>query len=350
VRVSVYFTDGSFWFPFNQTSGLTTPEAGGACTASLVGFTNDPAEWVAGKWNLALQFDGIANQVVITGYKGILGAGNRTVAAWIKTTNTGTLFYWGVPSNNGQKWAVRVQNSNGTLGALRAECQGGYIVGNTDLRDGLWHHVACAFTNNSTSITNVKLYVDGLLQGVSAQKDTTINTVANGDVLIGCDNAPLYFSGVMDEVRIYNRALSAGEVASLVTATNQSAAAWYRRYFGGAPLNWYVDNDNDGAVNLLEYALGGQPWIPDSPQMSLQAAIVGNHIQVRFPRRLAGTSELVYRVQVSPDLRDWTSLTASQVGAAPLATPPGFEQAIFQADATLNQYSPLFLRLQVGFQ
>jgi arylsulfatase A-like enzyme len=350
VRVSVYFSDGSLWFPFDQTGGLTTEEAGGAYTASLIGFANDPAQWVAGKWNKALQFDGVSNRVVVTGYPGILGVSNRTVAAWIKTTNTGTLFYWGVPSNNGQKWAVRVQNSNGTFGALRAECQGGYIVGDTDLRDGLWHHIACVFTNNSTSITNVKLYVDGVLEGVSAQKDMAINTVANGDALIGCDNTPLYFSGVMDEVRIYNRALSAGDVSSLVTATNQSAAAWYRRYFGDAPINWYVDDDNGAGVCLLEYALGGQPWIPDRPQMSLQAAIVGNHIQVRFPRRLAGTAELIYRVQVSPDLRDWTTLTSSEVGTAPLASQPGFEQAIFQADAALNQYSPLFLRLQVGFQ
>ena len=350
VQVTVYFTDGSLWFPFNQTSGLTTEEAGGACTANLIGFTNDPAQWVVGKWNRALQFDGISNQVVIPGYKGILGASNRTVAAWIKTTTTGTLLYWGVPTSNGQKWAVRVQSSNGTTGALRAECQGGYIVGDTDLRDGLWHHVACVFTNDSTSITNVKLYVDGILQGVSAQKDMPVNTVANGDVLIGSDNQPLYFSGVMDEVRIYNRALSAGEVASLVTATNQSAAAWYRRYFGDAPISWYIDNDRDGAVNLLEYALGGQPWIPDRSQLSLQAAIVGDHIQVRFPCRLPGTSELVYQVQVSPDLHNWTSLTASQVGTAPLATPPGFEEVVYQADATLSQYSPLFMRLRVGFQ
>ena len=49
VRVSVYFSDGTLWFPFNQTSGLTTTDAGGAYTASLNDFTDDPAEWVAGK-------------------------------------------------------------------------------------------------------------------------------------------------------------------------------------------------------------------------------------------------------------------------------------------------------------
>jgi hypothetical protein len=348
--VSVFFSDGTLWFPFNETSGLTTEDASGAYTASLIGFTNDPNEWVAGKWNKALQFNGAGNEVDIAGYPGILGNSNRTVAAWIKTTNTGTILNWGVPTSNGQKWAVRVQNNNGTAGALRAECQGGYIVGNTDLRDGLWHHIACVFTNNSMSITNVKLYVDGALQGVSAQQDVAINTVSNGDVIIGNDSQNLYFNGAIDELHIYNRALSATEVASLATATNQSAAAWARRYFGDAPINWYADSDNDGAVNLLEYAMGGQPLVSDLPQMSLQAAIVGNHIQVTFPRRIAGTSELFYNIQVSSDLVNWTTLTASQVGTAPLASPPGFEQATYQADTPVDQLSPQFVRLQVGFQ
>jgi hypothetical protein len=97
----------------------------------------------------------------------------------------------------------------------------------------------------------------------------------------------------------------------------------------------------------LEYAFGGQPGATDVAQLSLQASIVGNHLQVTFPRRVAGTSELIYTVQASPDLVDWTTLTASQVGTLPLSSPAGFEQAIYQADLSVTQQSPLYLRLQV---
>jgi hypothetical protein len=245
---------------------------------------------------------------------------------------------------------MRVQNENGAAGALRVEVEGGYIVGSRDLRDGQWHHVAAVFTNNFANVANIALYVDGARESVSAQSAVAINTAAGGDLQLGTDIQARYFTGTLDEVRIFNRALAAGEITSLYSATNQSSAAWFRRYFGNATLNWYADDDGDGGARLLEYALGGQPWIPDRAQMSLQAAIVGDHAQVRFPRRVAGTHELLYDVQVSPDLADWGTLTATEVGSAPLAAPPGFETAIFQADSPVSSRSPLYLRLKIGFQ
>jgi arylsulfatase A-like enzyme len=349
VHVKVYFADATLWFPFNQLSGLSTDDAGGAYTASLVGFTNDPAQWVPGRWNKALQFDGVSNQVVVTGYKGVLAASNRTVAAWIKTTNIGSFLCWGVKSTS-QKWLMRVQNENGAPGALRVEVEGGYIVGSRDLRDGQWHHVAAVFTNNIANVTNLALYVDGARETVSAQSAAAINTAAGGDLQIGADIQSRYFAGTLDEVRIFNHALAAAEVASLYTAANQSSAAWFRRYFGNAPLNWSPDDDGDGGARLLEYALGGQPWIPDRPRMSLEAAVVGDHAQVSFPRRVVGTHELLYDVQVSPDLLDWSTLTATEISAGPLATSSGFDTATFQADSPLTLRSPLYLRLRVGLQ
>jgi hypothetical protein len=348
VNVKVFFYDGNLWLPFNQTAGFSTEDAGGAFTANLSGFANDPLQWVAGKWNKALQFDGVANQAVVTGYKGILGASNRTVAAWLKTSTIGSFVSWG-PKVTGQKWIMRVQAENGAPGALRVEVEGGYIVGTADLRDGLWHHVAAVFTNDNSSVTNIKLYVDGSLEPVSAEQTQTVNTQAGGDLLIGTDIQGRYFAGTLDELRIFSRALGAAEIHSLITATNQSAAAWYLRYFGAASANWMRDDDGDGAACLLEYAMGGQPWIADAPRMRVQAQIAGNHLQVRFPRRLAGTHELNYAVQASPDLRDWSTLTASEIGSTPLADQPGFEQAIFQADDSVSARSPLFLRLMVGF-
>jgi len=344
VNVNVAFSDGTVWFPFDQVSGLTTEDAGGDLTGVLTGFANDPAEWVPGRYNQAIQFDGVADQVVVTGYKGILGTSNRTVTAWINTTNTGAIVSWG-PKVTGEKWIFRVQADNGTSGAIRVENEGGYIVGSTVVTDGNWHHVAAVFTNNYGNVTNVVFYVDGQFDPISAKAPQAVNTQAGGDLQIGNDVQGRYFTGLIDEVHIFNRALSAAEITSLYNATNQSSTAWYYRYFGTAPVNWYA-SDGTGS-RLLEYAFGGQPGATDVAQLSLQASIVGNHLQVTFPRRVAGTSELIYTVQASPDLVDWTTLTASQVGTLPLISPAGFEQAIYQADLSVTQQSPLYLRLQV---
>jgi arylsulfatase A-like enzyme len=345
VSVAVGFFDGSYWFPFNQTSGLTTPEAGGVASATLMGFNNDPAQWVAGKFNRALSFDGAANYVSVDNFTGILGANSRTCAAWVKTTSSGQLpvIAWG-PNTAGAKWALLIQSGN-----PRIEVTSGYRQGARLVNDGQWHHVACTFANDGTpDALDVKLFVDGTEEtSYSASAARTISTTASGNVKIGSDIQGRFFVGQMDEPRIYNRALSAAEIAALASATNQSAAAWHRRYFGSATINWPADDDGDGGARLLEYALGTEPWLADRAQQSLAGEVVAGRLQVRFPRRVAGSSELVYTVQASRDLADWSSLTTSLVAATPLLEKDGFEQAVYQADAPLSQESAQYLRLQV---
>jgi hypothetical protein len=168
-------------------------------------------------------------------------------------------------------------------------------------------------------------------------------------VTIGTDAQNRYLPGVIDEVRIYDRALSAAEVADLTAAPNESANAWHRRFFGETPINWSADDDDDQGERLLEYAMGAEPRIADAVRMKIQAEVAGSHLRVRFPRRLAGTHELAYLVQASPDLIDWDTLGASEIGTEPDPV-PGFERAVYQATAGLFEVSPLFIRLQIGWQ
>jgi arylsulfatase A-like enzyme len=345
VDVVVAFTNGEIWLPFNQTSGLTTPDAGGAYTGALNSFPDDITPWVPGKWNQAIQFDGATEFVSIGSYLPPAGTSARTTAAWIKTTGTGSIIAWG-PNATSVKWMMRIESGVSFTGALRLEVGGGSVVGTRDLRDGLWHHVAAVLPQlASPNATNIILYVDGTVETLSSKSTSAINTTS-AIATIGVDTQNRYFAGTIDEVRIYNRALTAGEIAALYAATNQSAAAWNYRYFGNATINWNADDDGDDAVRLLEYALGGEPWIKDAAKFRLSPAIVGNHLQVQFLRRLAGTSELQYEVQVSPDLKDWSTLTASEIAVGP-ADVAGFETVTYQADAAVPAQSPLFLRLKI---
>ena len=145
-------------------------------------------------------------------------------------------------------------------GLTRVEVTGGWVQGSHPVNDGQWHHIACTFQNDgSPNATDVKLYVDGAQETtLTSTSSQAINTISNGPVEIGNDPQGRYFSGVIDEARIYNRALSAAEIASLYNATNQTAAAWAQRYFGDATVNWTADVDGDGASLWTEYAFGGQ--------------------------------------------------------------------------------------------
>ncbi len=341
VRVQVAFADGSYWFPFNETGGIVAPDAGGYYTAQLQGYPNDPAQWVAGRYNRALTFDGESNYVTIPGFTGILGTAPRTCAAWIKTTATANVAVmgWGVNSS-GNKWSFLSQAGN-----ARLEVTGGWVQGTRLINDGQWHHVACTFQNDGTpDATDVKLYVDGTLEPISSSQSVAINTLGGGLVTIGDDVQDRFFFGTIDEVHIYNRALSAGEISALYQSQNQSAEAWFHRYFDNAPLNWNTDDDGDGESRLGEYAFGGEPLISDPDVRRFMPEIVANHLRIHFHRRAAGTHELTYQVQSSTDLSHWSPLAGVEISSISSAL-AGFDDVIFEATALISGTGPMFVRL-----
>ncbi len=184
----------------------------------------------------ALNFDGVDDQINVTGYTGVTGTDDRSVSAWIRTTNTGAgqnmgIVSWG--SNvTSQKWTFRIQSQNGTDGAIRIEVNGGYFVGNTVVTDGEWHHVAVTWANDGTpDVLDASLFVDGILDArigsgaePSASLTRAINTASGADVRIGDDfQATHNFFGSIDDVRIYEGALTDGEVALLAGIPEPSA-------------------------------------------------------------------------------------------------------------------------------
>jgi endoglucanase len=96
----------------------------------------------------------------------------------------------------------------------------------------------------------------------------------------------------------------------------------------GASTNIYADPDNDGVVNLMEYAFNLSPEVPDQsalPQFHLQTQTVngqpGTYLTVQFPRQL-GTTNLTYILQGSDDLMTWAPLCTAAGTNQP--TGPGF--------------------------
>ncbi len=69
-----------------------------------------------------------------------------------------------------------------------------------------WHHIAVAFEPNT-----IKFYIDGSLSGANATLAQETRTIT--DILIGQGTAGFgYFNGSIDEVRIYEKALTLGEI------------------------------------------------------------------------------------------------------------------------------------------
>ncbi len=173
------------------------------------GTLNGNPQWVDGYDGGALELFGAGDYVESTAYQGIPGTNPRTCCAWIKSTTANrNIMSWG-QNVAGQKWRMRIDSTGG----LRAEVNGGYHYGVTNIADGIWHHVAVTFEDDGTpDALDLVLYVDGQIDATSDALDEPIDT-AEGPVRIGespWHNAP--FVGLIDDARIYDKVLTQEEI------------------------------------------------------------------------------------------------------------------------------------------
>ena len=173
-----------------------------------------------GQSGQAISLDGAGQYVEITGYQGISAVDGVqwpfSISNWFKTTADGEMVTWG-STPGGQRLSWRID-----LGNLRTEHGNGNLRGNTLVNDGEWHHGALVVQEGANlRVPNTTLYIDGLADGVNSGADDLYNLTPGVDVSIGrrATSNDRFFFGSIDEVRIFDRALSAGEVAGLAGRT-----------------------------------------------------------------------------------------------------------------------------------
>ena len=173
--------------------------------------------FVAGRVGQAISFDGADDFVEITGYKGVLSPNAFSITAWIKTTESaGALVGWGNTVNT-ERVEFRINENR-----LRCQHGAGNRQGDTDVNDGGWHHVALTVIENATiSYPDVILWLDGQDDTRPGTAPDAFNITANDDVKIGRrhNTGAWWFTGAIDDVRIYDRVLTREEIAWLAGRT-----------------------------------------------------------------------------------------------------------------------------------
>jgi hypothetical protein len=181
------------------------------------------AQWVStGKFGGAYHFaiSNFTDRIVVPDSDS-LNADKITVAAWIQASgDTGFFerifdkdFYHGFAMSVNGDWGNKLNR-----GKLIFETSNGDGMAGRAVDDGRWHHVAASFDGKT-----VRCYVDGVESSRQAKKAGPIGkcgwdlAIGNSVVEYGWDELMAY-DGLIDEVRIYNRALSADEIKTLATA------------------------------------------------------------------------------------------------------------------------------------
>ena len=106
---------------------------------------------------------------------------------------------------------------------MRTEHGSGNLRGNTYVDDGEWHHGALTVQEGANLRPDVtKLYVDGVEDSTFSGSNNPYEVTADVDVRFGMSGPQdgRYFSGALDEIRLYDRPLSDGEVRYLSGRTS----------------------------------------------------------------------------------------------------------------------------------
>ena len=182
----------------------------------------DPDGRAAALTTGSLLFDGVDDVATARGFTGITGTQARTVTAWIRTTSTTAqaIVHWGTDIA-GRRWTVRTKSFNG-VGNLRLAVDSGGVDSDptsagVDLADGDWHHVAVAWSPSegpTPDVANARLCIDGVRQSTRNLNPEPIDTSDATDLIIGSDSNGAHFNGWIDDLRLFDRALSDEEIAA----------------------------------------------------------------------------------------------------------------------------------------
>lgn len=190
-------------------------------TNQLNGTLQGSPSCVAGKVGKAFSFnsDGNQGQYVILPTIGAVFQQGVSSCAWVQFTDNNRYWERIIDLGNGQSidnivFAREGETNNLALHILDGSGSYGYIgvLTNDGIRNSTWKHYC--FTQDVASST-AKLYIDGQL--INSSNAVNITNVTRTSNFIAHSNWSwdIDFKGLMDEVKLYNRALTAAEVTAL---------------------------------------------------------------------------------------------------------------------------------------
>jgi hypothetical protein len=196
-------------YSFDSLSGNVVPLAGGSGQAgTLVPNPGSFTGLVGGPLDQAMNFDGVDDAVEISSI-GISGNTTpRTIMAWVKVstwTNDAGIWHTGYPSNN-VDFSLELSSAPGTI---TLNTWGNDQNFNLTGASSDWHHITAVFDGTTNTV-----YVNGTSQ--LSYACSYGSGFADNGISIGKPRAAgqggAYFHGQIDDVRVYNKALSSNEI------------------------------------------------------------------------------------------------------------------------------------------
>lgn len=253
---------------FDETTGLIALDSSsGGHDGTLENFSGDDSQWVTGQLDGALKFDGISEVVehrVSVGSFDVVENG-ITLTAWVwsdredmgdysfgadsriisKATGTAAdSHYWMLSTDKFTRLRFRLNTDEGSGPSVTTLASDQYVFGRYE-----WTHVAATWDGSTMRIYKNGNVVASIAKGGMISTDSSVEVVI-GNQPAGAGTKP--WDGMIDDVRIYDNALSEAEIEWLMD-------------LGGppiyVPLNSQADLYEDDKIDLKDFAILAENWL-----------------------------------------------------------------------------------------
>jgi hypothetical protein len=367
-------------WPLNETSGVVAADVANGRNGSLCEgatcATQGPT-WVAGHFGNGLLFDGANDAVQVTANAAFNITGDITIAAWVKraslTTNDAILAktdqtdFWDYDFYICDAAGTGACAGHGNQLVLYGDFMSPVNVFSTGTIGDTttFHHVAVVRSGSTYTF-----YIDGTASGTGTFSGTLPAQAV--PVMLGTDGSP--FHGVLDDVYLYNHALTAGEIGVLIGLA-QLTFAWdapttgdpptgYKLYWRIAPAAYtsFIDVGNvltgtlSGLtpatlyyVSVIAYNATGDsvfaqeigvftgPTTPTAPTFLRMGAMSCREIRLRWERSFDDVAVTQYRVRRNGAQVGTTPGTVRLYDDIGLNPSTGYTYVVRAADASANE-------------
>ncbi len=195
------------WYPLNGSANDATSNGNNGSINGAISIAGQN-----GQSNGAYSFNGSSNYID-SNTKLPSVTSSMTISAWIKPSSS-QVQYANIWGNHANYFGVYMEQNSTTVNQYAwgyGTGSGWFTTGTFNLTAGSWQHVVAVKDSQYC-----RIYINGAEQTVSRVScGTNIAPSTTTDFIIGQGFAARYFNGAIDDVRIYNRALSASEVSAL---------------------------------------------------------------------------------------------------------------------------------------
>ncbi|MCP4136325.1 MAG: LamG domain-containing protein [bacterium] len=167
-----------------------------------------------GAYGYAYNFDGINSRLYRTDTPGVFDIGtDLTISAWVNIPNTSGSH--GI-AGKGAGWYgyVMTVNNGGNRSRIWDSTTAGYETNDGTVPAGTWTHIALTWNTNG----KMRAYINGaIVREINAGANPIGTSTVNEFVVGSVPWTPSeFFTGTMDDLRVYNRELSTAEIVDLV--------------------------------------------------------------------------------------------------------------------------------------